>query len=203
MNVGGTSVSLGPLMLVIPAVVGGLLAGGLLATGQRGGTPIGIVVLVAGVAWTGFQFEPVVTLVREFKPAAPQQASANTGGCPENLKRLYTAARLYADSWDDMLPPPDVWMDRITEYAQDTSVFRCPAVAQGSADRYGYAMNRDAGARALWEISAPADVPAFYDSTSLGRNANDAYSSLPVPGRHGGSNNVVFLDGHVKAVESP
>jgi hypothetical protein len=45
-------------------------------------------------------------------------------------------------------------------------------------------MNSSLGGRRLAEVPDTAGSPLLYDSTSLVRNAADAYTSLPVPGRH-------------------
>ncbi len=201
-NVSGTTVTLGPLAFLIPVVAGGLAAGGLLAQGRRATTVTGVLVLAVGTAWSGYQFGPVWTLVGEFG-AQPQAVTNDPGGCPENLKKLYTAARLYADSWDDMLPPADVWMDRLSEYVGDENAMACPAVGDAKAGKHGYAMNRALGSKAIGEASNPQETPLYYDSSTLERNANDDVSSLPSPGRHGGKNNSVYLDGHVTGQARP
>jgi prepilin-type processing-associated H-X9-DG protein len=200
--VGGTSVSLGPFLLLAPVIAGGLIGGGLCAAGGSAKVGVGVLVLLAGAVWSGVQVGPVWTLLSEFRPQ--QQAEAgDVGGCPDNLKKLYTAARLYADSWDDMLPPADVWMDRISEYVGDASALRCPSVAKGTEKQYGYAMNSALSGKVISGLGKQATTPLFYDSSSLGRNASDPVSSLPKPGRHGGRNNAVYLDGHVAEVGAP
>ncbi|MBM3496343.1 MAG: hypothetical protein FJX72_18775, partial [Armatimonadetes bacterium] len=182
--------------LLAPSIAGGLIAGGMCAAGGRGPVSVGVVALAVGSAWSAYQIGPVWTLVSEFRPAAPMR-EADAGGCPDNLRKLHTAARLYADSWDDVLPPSEVWMDRISEYVGDEGAMRCPAVA---GDRYGYAMYDALGARVAGEVASPEREPLFYDSTAATRNGHDPFSSLPKPGRHDGSNNVVYLDGHTGGI---
>lgn len=201
-NVSGTTVALGPLLFLAPVISGGLVAGGLCAAGKRSYMAAALVVLAAGTSWSGYQFGPVWSLLGQFR-TEPETAARDTGGCPDNLRKLYTASRLYADSWDDMLPPADVWMDRISEYVGDDSAMRCPAVGDAASGKHGYAMNRDMGSTAAGEAARPETTPLHYDSATLDRNANDAFTSLPRPGRHNGKNNAVYLDGHVEALDAP
>lgn len=46
----------------------------------------------------------------------------------------------------------------------------------------------------------PTRIPFIYDSINLARNASDLATSLPLPGRHKGRNNVAYLDAHAKSV---
>ena len=96
--------------------------------------------------------------------------------------------------------PADRWTTALTDPAQkivEDSAVHCPAVSPGSNSQFGYAMNAALGGKRLKEIKAGATTPLFYDSSDLGANAHDNVTSLPVPGRHNGHNNVVYMDGHV------
>ena len=128
--------------------------------------------------------------------------------CPENLKGLYNAFTQYAEL-NDSLPPADKWeenMDFTSRVPQDTWL-HCPVVSNGHDDKFGYAYNTALGGKKLNLNGKPlstfpdaAKTPLLYDSTNLGKNAQDPSASLPKPGRHGGRNNILYLDGHVEAV---
>lgn len=64
---------------------------------------------------------------------------------------------------------------------------------------FGYAFNGKLSRAMFPDIKSPATLPFIYDSSNLRENANDAFASLPSPGRHDGKNNVLFADGKVKA----
>lgn len=198
-GIGGTEITLGPLSLLIPVICGGLVAGGMFALGGRIAVQTGLVFLVAGCLWTGYQLQPVVALVQQLRPA-PAIGQADNGSCPGRLKQLYNAAMLYSDSWDGMLPPADRWQDALAETLPDRSLAHCPELG---AEGHGYAMNDALSSQKAAELSDASSVPLFYDTSLAGPNAHDAYESLPSPGRHGGANNVVFADGSASSVRSP
>jgi prepilin-type processing-associated H-X9-DG protein len=202
------------LTCLVAGMVGGFGAG--IKSRRKQAPGMALYVLVTGVvvAYSLMQFwsdnQQVKSAATELgldKPrnTAPQQASAVS--CPENLKHLYAALAEYASDWDG-LPPAKAWMDCI-----DTDEFatvkahpewlRCPE-APASAG-FGYAMNRSAvsgklGGKALNALPNAAKTPLLYDSSDTGRNASDAFTSLPKPGRHRGKNYILYLDGHVDLV---
>lgn len=135
---------------------------------------------------------------------APAVAEAESDTCPDRLKHLYTALANYAQDWD-ALPPAVNWMDNeeLATVKAHPEWLRCPAVSNGKDNRYGYAYNEKIAARKLngkplAQAPEAAKTPLLYDSSNLTRNAHDAFSSLPQPGRHNGKNNVLYCDGHVE-----
>jgi prepilin-type processing-associated H-X9-DG protein len=195
-KVGGTSVMLGPLSLLIPVICAGFVAGGLFAYGGRPGVRTGLVILTAGLLWSGYQLQPVLTLVKEFRPASAAPSAGDTT-CPEHLKQLYNAAMLYSDSWDGMLPPADRWQDALNETLPDARNTHCPALGEAAN---GYAMNDKLGGARVSDVADAPAQPLFYDSSLPGPNAHDAFASCPNPGRHAGRSNVVYSDGRVEVV---
>lgn len=194
-QIGSTKAGLGPLSLLIPVQCGGFIAGGLFAFGARPAVSVGLVALVAGALWTGNDLRPLFNLLDQFRPAPAPQQSAQ-GSCEERLKRLYTAALMYSDSWDQMLPPADRWEEALKETLSDAASLDCPALGTG---KHGYAMNSEVGGKRVSEIADAAGTPLFYDSTLPPPNAHDNVASLPQPGRHDGRNYIVYLDGSVRA----
>ncbi len=192
LSIGGTQVGLGPLSLLLPAICASLLAGSLFAYGGRWPILLGTVLVVAGAVWSGRDLQPVVGLIRQLRPA-PARQTTSSASCPEHLEKLYTAAMLYADSWDGKLPPADRWEEALQETVSDRKYLHCPAAGD---DGHGYAMNETLGGKSVQEVPSPSSTPLFFDSTLPGPNAHGGLHTLPVPGRHEGTNYAVYADGH-------
>lgn len=129
--------------------------------------------------------------------------------CPANLQSLYNAFEQYAEL-NDSLPAAENWQDNgdLTSRIPQDEWMHCPVVSNRHDDKFGYAYNSTLGGKKLNLKGSPlkslpnaATTPLLYDSTDLHKNAHDAFSSLPKPGRHSGRDNVLYLDGHVAAVK--
>lgn len=114
--------------------------------------------------------------------------------CYSNLRNLASTASMYAADSDDTLPVADHWMDRLKVYATEDISFQCPA-----AKEFGYAFNRKLSEAKLGKIEDPDRAPLLYDSSNLAPNANDPFTSLPNPARHGRSN-IAYANGRVKSI---
>ncbi len=126
--------------------------------------------------------------------------------CPENLKMIYFSFAQYVDG-NGSLPKADKWMDNeeIASKIQKDEWLHCPEVSNRKDDKFGYAYNdaiagRDMRGKKLSEMPNAATTPLLYDSSNLSRSAHDPFKSLPSAGRHAGSNNVLYCDGHVELV---
>jgi hypothetical protein len=125
--------------------------------------------------------------------------------CATNLNKIARAAALYASDHDGRLPAAATWSDTIERYlprdksSDNGALLRCPAARLA----FGYAWYDPAGGRELSPL--PGDtMPLAFDSTDGHRNAHDAGSSLPRPGRHQfkqSGNEVVYVDGHARWVK--
>ncbi len=135
--------------------------------------------------------------------------------CLANVKQTSASMLMYAQDYDDHLPPAATWMDATSTYAdnggtKEKQVFRCPTVLVANPAGFGYAYNTKLAGRPLAKIANTAQSQTLYDSTNLERNASDAVTSLPSPGRHrgrrfpprrnSGFNIMGYADGHAKAV---
>ncbi len=128
--------------------------------------------------------------------------------CPANLQSVYNAFEQYAEL-NDKLPDAAKWQDDtdFTSRIPQDEWLHCPAVSNRHDDKFGYALN-DAVAgkklnlngKPLKSLPNAATTPLLYDSANTNKNAHDAVTSMPRPGRHGGRNNILYLDGHVAAV---
>ena len=83
-------------------------------------------------------------------------------------------------------------------YIRAPKVYHCPAAGQNDPTIFGYAYNDALNNHALNKVDSPQTTFLTYDSATLTKNAHDAMTSLPAPGRHNGGNNASFADGHAK-----
>lgn len=209
---GSFVLTLGMLVAFLLALglLGGFLAGSQRKSGRTAGmAAVGGVVCLLGILDLAFAYSrirPIVGAVKEFGLDAQKYEPEKNKDCPENLKSLYTAFRMYAEDWSG-LPPAERWEDNeeLISKVHQNEWLHCPAVSNRHDDKYGYAYNTQvAGVKlngqALKEMPNAAVTPLLYDSTDLAKSAHDAVTSLPKPGRHGGRNNILYCDGHVEAV---
>lgn len=116
--------------------------------------------------------------------------------CMSNLKQLSLGQIQYASDHDDRLTNRDLWMDQIAPYVKEKSTFVEPLLKDKG---FGYAYNA-ALSNAKLPGKSPEKTPMVYDSLNPIKNASDLVTSLPAPGRHGGKNNIAYVDGHAKRI---
>jgi len=187
-------------LLTAAAQIGGALAG----AGRRGPSLVGLLLLVAGLIWfapLAREAWPIVQMAMQTARERPRPEEDKA--CPDRLKKLYDAVLLYTDSWDGYLPPADRWMTALTDRTQpfaEEEWLHCPEVSRPGDTTFGYAMNVALGGKRIGELKDREKTPLFYDSNYLEKDAHDRASSLPVPGRHAGRNNIVYANGRVETV---
>lgn len=130
---------------------------------------------------------------------------AKRRACLSNVKQRSLALIMYAEDSGERFPMGVRWMDATASYLKQPSddqgfdrTLRCPAVFNLG---FGYAFN--SGLSQEKSPSRPEATPLIYDSTQLGRNAVDRFTSLPRPARHEGRDNVADADGHAKSIKVP
>ncbi len=198
-KIGGQLLMLGPLSILGIVQASSLLAGALAGAGGNGSKIAGVAVLVAGLAYFLPKASELAKIVSNVMSATQIKYEPDKNKtCPENLKQLYTAVQLYADSWDGLLPPSDRWMTAIKPIVTKNEWLHCPEVSKGQGPKFGYAMNPELGGKRLDKIENRPNIPLFYDSKDLQIDAHGTLDTLPKPGRHTGRNNVLFADGTVK-----
>jgi prepilin-type processing-associated H-X9-DG protein len=117
--------------------------------------------------------------------------------CLSQEKELSLALLLYAEDWDERLPPADRWRSaaaaREGDHGKVLMRYRCPSDERP----FAYAVNRNvAGAVPDWDKVKPAETVMIAEHPA--RGPNDTTASLsPEAFRHRGSTNVAYLDGHV------
>jgi prepilin-type processing-associated H-X9-DG protein len=196
---GDTSVFPGPIFFLAWMTASAIVGGALLGASSGGARIAGLLVIAGGLIYFVPRAAEVWKVVADVRAATMLRPEPETsGGCPNNLARLYAAAQIYADGWDGRLPPADRWLTAIRENVQKDDYLHCPAVWHQQPDVYGYSMNPALGGKRLVETPNRAVTPLFYDSTDLKVDAHVGIESVPSPGRHGGRNNVLYSDGHVE-----
>jgi hypothetical protein len=126
--------------------------------------------------------------------------------CISNQKILASELRMYAQDYDDHLPPAAKWMDASTRYTKTDSAYRCPKLRNEHPEDYGYALNSLLSSQSLSKIQSPDTTPMVFDSDWLWRNAHaPGFISLANPPRHhsGGVDSVIYVDGHTKFIRPP
>lgn len=162
---------------------------------REGGMGRGIVwVVVAAIAAVLVAITLVLAAIL-FPVFARAREKARQASCLSNLKQLALGQMMYVQDYDLMLPPADTWCDATMVYIQNQGVYACPAAPES---QWSYAMNSDLSGAILEEIADPNQTVLLYDSTAEANNANDALTSIPVPGRHSRGNNFAFADGHAR-----
>ncbi len=66
---------------------------------------------------------------------------------------------------------------------------------------YGYALNSEIAGANRAKVPHQETVILHFESNDLERSACSTIKTLAAPPRHQGSNNVVYLDGHAKAIK--
>jgi prepilin-type processing-associated H-X9-DG protein len=139
-----------------------------------------------------------ITAALMFPIFAQAREKARQISCLSNLKEQGLAVIMYSQDYDGKLPAADKWMDLATPYIKREEVLHCPSVATGDRSLYGYAYNDKMSKANVEKIADPQTTALTYDSSSTGRNAHDAMTSLPPQGRHLRGNNIAYADGHAK-----
>jgi prepilin-type processing-associated H-X9-DG protein len=197
LKLGGQETVIGELGILGPITAACMIGSALVAARPGPGRLFGLLALIAGLAYAGLEGAPIYSAgkaVWSLLQKPPEATKVEAGkNCPENLTALYNAAMNYADGHDGKLPPADKWMDELKANVKDEQL-RCPAVLGG----YGYSMNPEVGGKSLVAVADKSKTPLFYDSTDTAVDAHASVDSVPKPGRHGGQNNIIYLDGQVK-----
>ncbi len=129
-----------------------------------------------------------IILAQAPKPDPKEQQAQ----CLSNIRQLGLAMLMYANDWNEQLPPADRWSEVTKPYRRNEALLHCPV----DKARYSYAMNQNVSKRWFKDIPAPWQTVLLFESTQGRKNACDVGRSWPVPARHSGCNCVAFADGH-------
>lgn len=160
---------------------------------------------LGGCGCVGFFFVAIFAAIL-FPVFSQAREKARQSACLSNLRRMGLAAVMYQSDYDGASPPASQWMDKLTLYTngggKKEDLYTCPVVRSRQSGTYGYAYNRSIADKPVSKILNPETKLMIYDSSTQARNASDAGTSLPSPGRHSGGNNIAYVDGHAKWIRS-
>ena len=114
--------------------------------------------------------------------------------CQSNLKQAMLGALQYAQDYDEKFPTANKWIDNVMPYVKSESIFRCPALPEGS--NYGYAYNQNLSSLSMARMDNVAQTVAIYETEDLTRNAFGVGEERAY--RYLGGSNIAFADGHIK-----
>ena len=120
--------------------------------------------------------------------------------CLTNMRYVGLGLMMYAQDYDERLPPTTGWSAHLGPYVKNESRFRCPSLAGRG---YGYAFDARLDRLPLEKLAAPADTVALYETTDWSKNAS--WPGTKFATRHGldeTHGNVAFADGHAKALKA-
>lgn len=126
---------------------------------------------------------------------ARARTAARSSVCTSNLKQLCLAAHMYAQDWNEQLPPAEGWVEKLQPYFKNAAILRCPVDPQPHP--HSYALNKAVAQLPLAQIARPAETILFYETTLPNPSPCGGAGDLARhPGHHG---RVVlgFCDGHV------
>ncbi len=185
---------------------------------RLGFTLIELLVVIAVVSVLAAILFPVFQSVRE---------NARRTACQSNEKQLALGVLLYAQDFDEALPPTQaadgtLWPDSINPFVRNTQIRECPDDT-GEANSYGLnelafvdltdpgpppvqtlaALQTPSETVMLGEIGTENDLatprPNAFKLTAPGGTLNDTADARPAD-RHVARVNVAWMDGHVKAL---
>jgi prepilin-type processing-associated H-X9-DG protein len=167
---------------------------------RQGMSPWIIVLIVLGGCGTiGIAVIAIVAAIL-FPVFAQAREAARSASCQSNLKQISTAILMYAQDYDEVLPPKSNWQDGVDPYVRNPAVYTCPS-APGLPNAYAYNSRLDR--RSMDDIPFPAAQPMVFESHLGARNGSDELGSFAL--RHFGeqSGNVAYADGHVRRERAP
>ncbi|HVT13264.1 MAG TPA: hypothetical protein VHE55_13445 [Fimbriimonadaceae bacterium] len=136
------------------------------------------------------------------------RAIAQERRCISNVRVLVAASAMYAEDFDDHLPPASLWMDALKSRADSPGNFSCPSVSRPNAfgprvaGKYGYAFNEALSGKSRKGFSAQKSEVLIFESLDVSRNAQGDPATSAPPNRHGKGRTQGFTDGHAAFVKS-
>ena len=129
--------------------------------------------------------------------------------CLRNVKVMGLGCLMYSEDYDNRFPLTARWMDDLQGYVKSEATLHCPSFSHplGNSKEalakvpYGYAMNRFLSGSNAVKLAEPHEKPLIYESIELGRDVSGFLTDVPNPGRHGGSNEFAFADGHARSMK--
>jgi prepilin-type processing-associated H-X9-DG protein len=192
----GISSILCAIVTAVPAIIFGIVS--LVKINNSDGRLKGKGLAIAGISVSAVMLIifVVAMLLAILMPAlARTKVMAERIVCGTNIKGLVTATMIYANDYDEKLPPADKWCDLlIAEADLDEKIFCCRNQPEVS---FSYALNKNLTSL----IGVPGDIVLIFESNG-GRNAAGGPEILAIERHKGEGCNVAFVDGHVQFVKT-
>jgi hypothetical protein len=125
-------------------------------------------------------------LVRGSAAEAPRPD--NQTQCLSNVKQLGLANLMYANDYDDFMPPSDYWKSDITPYVKKEAIFHCPEDKRPKA--VSYRMSDFLSKLETIRVADPAGTVLIYEGEGGFLMA-----------RHENKGSVAYMDAHAKLVD--
>jgi prepilin-type processing-associated H-X9-DG protein len=130
---------------------------------------------------------------------AQAREAARRAHCASNTKSAAMALMLYAQDYDERLPPAEQWQTRVRpNLPPGADPFRCPTTTTGASLAYNSRLSR----KRVAEIVSTSRQPGVFDSSATTPEPADPLTSFEARHRSkdGPVGNVGFLDGSVKSL---
>ena len=103
---------------------------------------------------------------------------------------------MYAQDWDEMLPPSAHWADAaLTRKPVTVKTFHCPE----AKSPYSYVFNKHLDRKPLNELAEPNQIPMIYEGSAVDFNTSSDGKAIPPALRHNiDATNIGFADGHIR-----
>jgi prepilin-type processing-associated H-X9-DG protein len=154
-------------------------------------------IVISGLVLTSLVFiAPLAAILFPVFAQARERARATV--CMGNLQRVGMAMTMYAQDYDDHLPPARTWCDSVTPYLSapasrsTQSMFTCPSLGTHTG---GQAYNARLSSVSLRRISFPQQTVLAFDGRGGWNVAGGPESMAP---RHNQGLYVLFADGRVQ-----
>ena len=166
---------------------------------KKKAVPAMTLALVVGICGLGFVCLMPALVIPIFLSAGE---AAKSSACVHNLRVLARANLMYAADFDEQFPG-EGWMDGIKSYVDNDQELVCPVAHKSNSSTFGYALSSRVSRKKLVKIADQEKAALVFDSLHTQKSAIADLDSLPNPGRHrtGSTNNVAYVDGHVRGVK--
>lgn len=177
----------------IAAIIGLILGIIAMSQGKKSSGSVGGVALAGTIVSALFILMVPLGAAMLLPALAKAKQRAQTIQCVNNMKQLALAARIYAGSHNNQLPPAATWCDALSSEVASPRVFQCPAANLN--DRCDYAFN--ANLDGLNVDSVNPNTVLFFESNP-GWNLSGGPELMLRQSRHFRLFIVAFADGHIE-----
>ena len=134
-------------------------------------------------------------------PIFKQVEESNRPGCLYNAKLLGLGLMMYAQDYNEHLPPAEKWMTVTQPYTKNKAIYVCPTVKKENPKAAAsYAMDTRLSGKSFSKLKEPDAQALAYDSTRTDWDATDPGQTFAPRHNAGKQGSLGFADGHAKQV---